>query len=75
MGGEIRMKQRVKNILIEGNRAVGVELKNGDQIFADIIISNLDKPATFKGLLADHPLAEQYHERVRAALVSLDLLG
>ncbi|MEH6550740.1 MAG: NAD(P)/FAD-dependent oxidoreductase [Pseudomonadales bacterium] len=67
LGGEIRLKQRVKTILLENNRAIGVELKNGEQIFANSIISNLDKPATFKGLLAEHPLAEQFQRKVDGA--------
>lgn len=66
-GGEIRMKARVSRILLENNRAVGVELKNGEQIFANSVISNLDKPATFKGLLADHPLAEPFQRKVDSA--------
>jgi phytoene dehydrogenase-like protein len=67
LGGEVRTKQRVKRILVENNRAVGVELKNGSRLFANTIISNLDKPATFKGLLADHELGEQYQRKVDAA--------
>ena len=67
LGGEIRMKQRVQHILVENNRAVGVELKNGEQIFANTVISNLDKPATFKGLLADHPLADEFQRKVDSA--------
>jgi phytoene dehydrogenase-like protein len=66
-GGEIRMKTKVSRILLEDNRAVGVELKNGEQIFANTIISNLDKPATFKGLLAEHPLAEPFQRKVDSA--------
>jgi phytoene dehydrogenase-like protein len=56
LGGEVRMKQRVSRILVEDDRAVGVELKNGEQLFANIILSNLDKPATFDKLLEDYPL-------------------
>lgn len=64
LGGEVRLKQRVSRILVENNRAVGVEMKNGEQLFANIIISNLDKPATFNGLLADYPLEEKYRYKV-----------
>ncbi len=67
LGGEVRMKQRVKTILVENNRAIGVEMKNGEQIFANTIISNLDKPATFKGLLSDQPLAEAFQSKVDGA--------
>ena len=63
-GGEVRTRQRVKRILLDGNRATGVELSDGSQLFADKIISNLDKPATFNGLLPEYTLAEEYRSKV-----------
>jgi len=64
LGGEVRLKQQVSRILVEDGRAVGVELKNGEQIFAETVISNLDKPATFNRLLADHPLDEAVQKKI-----------
>ncbi|MGB1139386.1 MAG: phytoene desaturase family protein [Halioglobus sp.] len=66
LGGEIHLKQNVTRILVENGRAVGVELKNGDQLRAPLVISNLDKQATFNRLLADHELAAQDQEKVDA---------
>ncbi len=31
LGGEVRLKQNVSRILVQDNRAVGVELKNGER--------------------------------------------
>lgn len=64
LGSEVRCKQRVSRILLEGDRAVGVELKNGDQLFANTVISNLDKPATFGGLLPATVLSSEYQTKV-----------
>ena len=66
LGGEIRLRQRVSRILLEDGRAVGVALKNGEELRADTIISNLDKQATFNGLLADHELASADQDKVDA---------
>tara|TARA_R110002124_G_scaffold79785_4_gene211773 strand:+ start:8792 stop:10450 length:1659 start_codon:yes stop_codon:yes gene_type:complete len=66
LGGEVRLKQHVSRILVEGNRAVGIALKNGEQLYADTIISNLDKQATFNRLLSDHELARADQEKVDA---------
>ncbi|MEM9257054.1 MAG: NAD(P)/FAD-dependent oxidoreductase [Pseudomonadota bacterium] len=63
-GGEVRLGQRVAHILIEGERAIGVELKDGQQLFAHTIISNLDKPATFRGLLSRHPLPPDLQPKI-----------
>jgi phytoene dehydrogenase-like protein len=47
LGGERRMKCRVSRILKEGNRAVGVELANGELLYARRIISTIGAPETF----------------------------
>ncbi len=67
LGGEVRLKQNVRRILVEDGRAVGVELKNGEQLHANVVISNLDKPATFGVLLEGQPLPEEYQRKVDAA--------
>lgn len=64
--GEVRLKQQVQRILVEEGRAVGVEMKNGDQLFAPCIISNLDKPATFNRLLPDYQLPAEAQRQVDA---------
>ena len=64
--GEVRLKQRVTRILTEGGRATGVELKNGERVYAPLVVSNLDKQATFNHLLAEHPLAMPDQARVDA---------
>ena len=66
LGGEVRLRQNVTRILVQGNRAEGVELKNGERIYANTVISNLDKQATFNRLLADHALAESDQKKVDA---------
>lgn len=50
-GGEVRLKQAVDEVIVEHGRAVGVRLKNGEEIRARAVVSNLDKQATFGHLL------------------------
>ncbi len=47
--GEIRYKSRVTKILLEGKKAIGVQLSNGEQILAKKIISNATRWDTFGG--------------------------
>ncbi|MGD1902151.1 MAG: carotenoid isomerase [Geitlerinemataceae cyanobacterium] len=60
-GGTIRYKSRVKKILMEGNRAVGVQLVNGKEFRARRIISNATRWDTFDKLLGEvkTPRAEE----------------
>lgn len=50
-GGEVRLKTAVRRVLIENGRAAGVELRDGQCLKARAVLSNLDKPATFFGLV------------------------
>lgn len=59
-GSEIRTSQGVKRILLEGNkrkRAVGVELENGEKIYAKNIISNADPSTTYLNLIGKNNLS------------------
>ena len=66
LGGEVRLKQPITRILVDNGRAVGVETKRGERLYANTIVSNLDKQATFNRLLGDHELAEEDQSRIDA---------
>src|SRR5215470_15638741 len=63
-GGEVRIKSPVRRILIEGGRAVGVELRDGQRLSARAVVSNLDKPATLFGLVGREHLDPACIERI-----------
>ncbi len=48
---ELKVNAPVKRILIENKKAIGVELENGEQHFADAVISNADIAFTEQKLL------------------------
>src|SRR5262249_27913274 len=50
-GGEVRLRAPVARILLEGDRAAGVVLRDGTCIRSRAVLSNLDKPATFLRLV------------------------
>lgn len=49
-GGEIRVRARVQQILVEQGRAIGVRLEDGSEIRAKRVVSNADPHATAKML-------------------------
>ena len=51
-GGSLRLGSRVSRILLDGDRAIGVELNNGEHLYADHLVSNADAWST-AGLLPD----------------------
>lgn len=50
-GGAIRLRARVTHILVEGGRVTGVELANGERMYAQHVISNADPLLTYTRLL------------------------
>ena len=49
--GIIAIKADVKNIIIKNNKAIGVEMMNGDKLFSKNIVSNAGAHNTFNKLL------------------------
>ncbi len=52
-GGKIAIKADVKNIIIEKNTAIGIQMQNGDKLFAKKIISNAGAHNTYNKLIPE----------------------
>ena len=50
-GNLIRCDAEVAEILLDGRRAVGVQLRSGEVLSADVVVSNADTAWTYKNLL------------------------
>ena len=51
-GGEIRVAAEVDQIIVANGRAKGVALVGGEEVHADIVVSNLDPKRTFTKIMA-----------------------
>ncbi|MTW22120.1 phytoene desaturase [Allochromatium palmeri] len=54
-GTEIRYNAEVERILIQDGKATGVRLASGEEITADVVVSDVDPAITYGKLLAEHP--------------------
>ncbi len=61
-GTDIRTEAPVAQIIIRGGRAVGVALENGEEIFAQVVVSGLDPKRTFLGLVEAGHLPSEFVE-------------
>ena len=52
-GGQLKLESSVEKILTSGDRAIGVQLNNGEKLFSDIVISNADVGHTYSNLLKE----------------------
>lgn len=50
-GNTVRLNSEVRRILVEGKRAVGVELVDGEKLRADAVVSNADSAWTYRYLV------------------------
>lgn len=73
-GGELRVKQNVKRILIENKQVLGVELANGKQIFSKRVISNADPSITFLNLVGKENLSAKLLKKLSKTKYSVSSL-
>ena len=64
-GGNIKAGSAVKNILVKNNRSYGLALENGDEIYADKIVSNLDVKRTFLKVVEKKELPNEFYTAVK----------
>ncbi len=78
-GSEIRTRTAVERILVEGKgdsrRAVGVRLADGEEIRANVVISNADVWVTYKNLVGKEHLSRSLETRVDHLKPSLSALS
>ena len=65
-GATVRTGAQVAAIRTIGERVAGVTLSNGEEIDADIVVSNADPHHTFLSLCAAHTLPEDFVRAIRA---------
>lgn len=73
-GGEIRVKQKVTKILIEENKAIGVQLENGQQIRAQRVVSNADPSITYLNLIGKEHLSKNMLKKLEKTKYSVTSL-
>jgi ferredoxin--NADP+ reductase len=64
-GGTVRTKARVASIDVAGGRVTGVTLDDGEQLRADVVVSNADAHRTFLDLVGPEHLRRRTVERIR----------
>jgi len=64
-GVEYFEQSEVDQILVNGRRATGVRLKNGETIRADLIVSDLGLPQTILRLMRDVAIAPKMERRLK----------
>ena len=63
-GGTTRTECEVTRILVKDGRATGVVLADGEEIYADTIVSNLNPRLTFLDLIEAKQLEPAFRERI-----------
>ncbi|MDH3944004.1 MAG: NAD(P)/FAD-dependent oxidoreductase [Anaerolineae bacterium] len=74
-GGELRLSTPVTRILIEDNKAVGVELADSTQLRAKHVISNTDPEVTYGKLIGREHLSKKLRKRVDKVKYSTSALS
>lgn len=64
-GAEIRVNAPVARVLVRNGEAVGVALENGDELYADRIVSNADARTTYLKLVEPKELPDELLSDIR----------
>ncbi len=72
-GGAVRLGAEVKRIVVEGKRAVGVELADGERVAADVVVSNCDSAWTYRHLVAPEHRPSWSDARIERSRYSMSL--
>ena len=64
-GGEVMTDAKVTKLIVKNNKAKGVVLGNGDEIYASNVVSNLDVKNNFLKIVDKQDLPEEFYERVK----------
>jgi phytoene dehydrogenase-like protein len=64
-GAEIRTETPVARVLVEGGRASGVVLEDGEEIRARLVVSGLDPHRTFRRLVGEEHLDPEFVAGIR----------
>ena len=64
-GGEIRTHAGVDKILVKNGKATGVVLENGDELYANIVVSNMDAKRTFTQCMDKDDLPPGIYEKAK----------
>lgn len=72
--GEIRTQQKVSKILLENNKAIGVQLENGTKIKAKNIISNADPTTTYLNFIGKENISKKLNKRLEKTKYSVTSL-
>jgi phytoene dehydrogenase-like protein len=64
-GGELRTEAGVHRVIVKNGKACGVILENGDELAANVVVSNLDAKRTFTKIIDKDDLPEGIYERAR----------
>ena len=73
-GGSIRCSAEVDRILVRDGRAAGVALADGEQIAADLVVSNAEPAWTYSRLLRDQPRRRWTDAKLARARHSMGLV-
>jgi phytoene desaturase len=74
LGGSLRLNADVAAITHSLGRATGVQLASGEQIRADVVVSNADPAWTYGELLKDLPRRRWHDRRLRQSRYSMSLV-
>jgi len=72
-GGAIHLNSEVDEILVEGQRAAGIRLKNGTEHRSDLVVSNSDVAFTYRHMVPESKRRKYTNRKIERTKYSMSL--
>jgi phytoene desaturase len=73
LGGQVTLNAEVDEILVQGRKATGVRMKNGDVMQADMVVSNADVAHTYRNMIPEQSRRKFTNRKVESMKYSMSL--
>ncbi len=74
LGGKIHLNAEVEEILTDKRRVKGIRLRNGENVYADHIVSNADVAWTYRNLIPENARRKNTNRRIENMKYSMSLV-
>lgn len=72
-GSSVRFNSTVAQILVRQRRAIGVRLRDGEELTSDIVVSNADSSTTYRNLVPEESVRRWTRRKLDRAELSMSL--
>jgi phytoene desaturase len=73
VGVTLELNRQVSKVMVEGKKAIGIELENGEEMLADLVVFDADPPKVYRDLIDARHRSKWTNRRLKRLSFSMGL--